>query len=103
MKTGIESMDLNPAAPLHLTPRSAAIWRALVPQRCATLERRVLLESALSDLDRADDLRVQIAREGATMTSARSKLPRAHPALKIETELRRRFLAVWRMLRLTWS
>src|SRR4051794_33836347 len=103
MKTGIDNAPQNPAAPAHLSARSAEIWTALVPNRCASLERRVLLENALSDLDRADELRSQITREGATMTSARSKLPRAHPALKIETELRRRFLAVWRMLRLTWS
>ena len=103
MKTGIDNTPHNPAPPPHLSARSAQIWAALVPNRCASLERRVLLENALSDLDRADALREQIAREGTTMTSARSKLPRAHPALKVETELRRRFLSVWRMLHLTWS
>ena len=60
------------------------------------------LSEALTDLDRADALREQIDREGATITSARSKLTRVHPAFRIENEMRRRFLAAWRALDLTW-
>ena len=63
---------------------------------------RLLLECALTDLDRADRLREAIDCEGVTITSARDKLPRAHPALKVESEMRRRFLAAWRALDLTW-
>ena len=92
-----------PEPPGHLSERSQALWRELVRHRCNSAERRLLLECALADLDRADALREQIAREGATVTSARSKLVRAHPALKIESEMRRRFLAAWRALDLTWN
>ena len=91
-----------PEPPLHLTERSQALWRELVRYRCDSAERQVLLECALTDLDRADRLREAIDREGVTITSARSKLPRAHPALKVESEMRRRFLAAWRALDLTW-
>src|SRR4051794_29484663 len=93
----------NPEPPEHLSERSRALWCELVRHRCNSVERQLLLECALTDLDRADALRMQIAREGAMVTSARSKLPRAHPALKIEAEMRRRFLAAWRALDLTWS
>src|SRR3954447_7853437 len=92
-----------PEPPEHLSARSQALWTELVLYRCNSAERQVLLECALTDLDRADALRRQIEREGAMVTSARSKLPRAHPALKIEAEMRRRFLAAWRALDLTWS
>lgn len=92
-----------PPTPAHLSERSAAIWCELAVDRCNSTERRLLLEQALSDLDRADTLREQVQREGATVTSARSKLARAHPALKIEAEFRRRFLRTWSMLRLTWG
>src|SRR3954447_1094132 len=91
-----------PEPPGHLSERSQALWREFVRYRADSAERQVLLESALSDLDRADALREQIAREGVTVTSARSKLMRAHPALKVEAEMRRRFLAAWRTLDLTW-
>ena len=90
------------SAPKHLSKRAKAIWRELVEERCDSVERQVLLQSALEDLDRVDALREQIAREGAMQTSERSGLSRAHPALKIEAEARRRFLAAWRTLDLTW-
>ena len=96
MKTDMQQPFPEP--PGHLSERSQALWRELVRRRCNSVERQTLLECALSDLDRADVLRAQIAREGAMVTSARSKLPRAHPALKIEAEMRRRFLAAWRAL-----
>src|SRR3954447_758229 len=92
-----------PKPPGHLSQRSQALWNELVRYRCNSVERRILLECALSDLDRADALREQIVHEGVTVTSARSKLPRLHPALRVENELRRRFLAAWRTLDLTWS
>src|SRR3954452_18505225 len=96
-KTAIEPRPL-PDPPAHLSEKSAAIWRELTPHRCDSVERRVLLECALSDLDRADELRAQIQAEGATIVNRRSKLPRPHPGLKVEAELRRRFLAAWRTL-----
>lgn len=99
VKTGNRTAP-QPPAPSHLSERSAAIWAELAAHRCASTERRLLLEQALSDLDRADALRAVIEREGATVTNARSKLARAHPALKIEGEFRRRFLKTWGMLRL---
>src|SRR3954452_20276357 len=91
-----------PEPPGHLSERSQALWRELVRYRCDSAERRILLECALSDLDRADALREQIAHEGVTVTSARSKLSRLNPGLRVENELRRRFLAAWRTLDLTW-
>ena len=74
---------------------SAHKWRDLVLRRWDSSERQVLGEFALTDLDRADALREQIERDGATVTSARSKLARAHPVLRIEAEMCRRFLAAW--------
>ena len=81
MKSGNERPAPEP--PGHLSERSQALWRELVRYRCDSAERRLLLECALTDLDRADRLREAIDREGVTITSARSKLPRAHPALRL--------------------
>jgi phage terminase small subunit len=100
MKSGTQHPIPEP--PGHLSERSQALWRELVRRRCNSAERQLLLECALTDLDRADALREQVAHEGVVVTSARSKLVRAHPALKIEAEMRRRFLAAWRALDLTW-
>ena len=93
----------NLPAPVHLSPRSAALWQELVAYRCKSTERRVLLQLALEDLDRADALREQIAHEGAIQVSERSKLARIHAGLKVEAEVRRRFLRTWDMLNLTWG
>jgi phage terminase small subunit len=90
-----------PEPPGHLSDRSQALWRALVEHRCDSVERQVLLRLALEDLDRADALREQIEREGAIQTSDRSKLARAHAALKVEAETRR-LLRTWALLDLTW-
>ena len=99
MKSGKTNAPQLPA-PSHLSPRSAALWQEVVADRCDSLERQVLLQLALEDMDPADKLRAQIEAEGLTQTSARNKLVRAHPALKIETEARRRFLRAWDMLNL---
>jgi len=66
MKSGKGDVPPLPPAPAHLSERSGAIWRDLVEDRCDSLERRILLQLALEDLDRADALREQIAREGLT-------------------------------------
>src|ERR1051325_97267 len=93
----------SPPAPAHLSPRSAALWQELVMYRCNSTERRVLLQLALEDLDLADKLREQIAREGPIQTSNRSRLARPHAALRVEAEARRRFLRTWKMLNLTYG
>ena len=100
MKSGNERPAPEP--PWHLSERSQALWRELVRYRCDSAERRLLLECALTDLDRANVLRERIEREGVVVVSARSKLARAHPAFRIENEMRRRFLTAWRALDLTW-
>src|ERR1044071_570241 len=102
MQSGFNPVP-TPPPPAHLSPRSAALWQELVAYRCKSTERRVLLQLALEDLDLADKLREQIAREGAIQTSERSKLARPHAALRVEAEARRRFLRTWNMLNLTWG
>ena len=94
-------MTKKAPAPEHLSPRARQLWAELVPSRADTAERQVLLCTALEDLDRIDEMRELLKREGVLIVSARSRLPHTHPALKLEAEARRRFLAAWRALNLT--
>jgi len=84
--------------PHYLGPRATRLWRKLVPERARSQERLALLEIALSALDRADQAREIVAREGLVVTSERSGLSRPHPAIRIENVARAEFLKVWWIL-----
>lgn len=103
MKTRESGKMTDPAPPPdYLSDRGKAIWRELVPSRCDSIERQVALAEALVDLDRADAMRRIIDAEGGPLEkSRRSGLSRVHPAVRLEAEARRRFLAAWRALHLT--
>jgi phage terminase small subunit len=91
-----------PEPPAHLSDRSKALWSELMRHRCNSVERQVLLRTALEDLDRIDALRELLAAEGLLSVSKRSGLQRAHPAIALEGAARRRFIGAWRLLRLVW-
>ena len=95
-------MKKRPEPPAHLSQRAQNIWRDLVKTRADSTERQVLLRSALEDLDRIDELRELLAREGLMSKSERSGLTHVHAAVRLEAEARRRFLAAWRALGLIW-
>ena len=91
------------APPGHLSGRAKQLWLSLVPRRGRSPERLALLQTALEALDRADQARVHLAREGLTTTSKHSKVVHIHPLARLEREARQQFVRIWNGLGLTWD
>ncbi|MCI0637981.1 MAG: hypothetical protein L0Y72_23595 [Gemmataceae bacterium] len=89
--------------PSHLSARSRALWAELVPRRAESPERLALLQTALEALDRADQARVVVKKEGLTKTTERSGAVHLHPLLKVEADSRRQFARIWAELNLDWD
>ena len=81
-----------PPAPPHLTPLSRELWHEIGPIEATTPARRLLLLSALESLDRCEQARLVIAKEGlVTAPSASAKMVHCHPLLRVEVESRNQF------------
>jgi len=89
--------------PAHLTARSQALWRSLVPRRAKSPERLALVQAALEALDRADSAREAIAAAGLTTTTKTTGAVHLHPLAKLEREARAQFIAAWSALKFTWD
>ncbi|HEX4276454.1 MAG TPA: P27 family phage terminase small subunit [Bryobacteraceae bacterium] len=87
----------GPTAPEHLSIRARSLWDELIP-RAQTSGRRVLLQTALEALDRADQARQMIAAEGLVSRTKATGVVRIHPAAKIEREARADFTKIWTTL-----
>ncbi|MDI7245859.1 MAG: hypothetical protein QME92_00055 [Bacillota bacterium] len=97
---------VDPAAlepPAHLSERSKALWRQVVPDRAKSPGRLALLQTALEALDRADQARQVLDREGLFTTTPGSGVTHVHPAARIEREARALFLRAWTELGLEWD
>ncbi|MCX7011322.1 MAG: P27 family phage terminase small subunit [Candidatus Sumerlaeota bacterium] len=81
-----------------MSERGRALWGEVAGERGKSAPRLALLEQALLALDRADEAARTIAEEGVVVRSKRSGVSRAHPAIRIETEARRQFTAIWKQL-----
>lgn len=79
-------LDPIPAPP-HLSPTAAAVWAAATASKVRTTERLALLRLACESLDRADQARDLIDREGVCVKTG-TNMTRAHPALKVERDSR---------------
>ena len=94
--------DNVPPPPEHLSERSQALWRSLVPRQASAPGRLTLLRVALECLDRADEARLALAREGLIKTTEATGAVHAHPLLRIEKEARQQFLSAWGTLGLQY-
>lgn len=92
-----------PAAPSHLSERSAALWRAVVPSRARSAERQALVIVALDALDLADECRARVRKEGLTATTKTTGAVHVHPLTRIEKEQRALFAKVWGQLNFQWN
>lgn len=63
----------------------------------------MLLQVALEALDRADQARAIVDREGLTTTTETTGAVHVHPALKIEKDARADFMRAWDKLFLHWD
>jgi phage terminase small subunit len=80
----LETALLEP--PPYLSARSQALWRQYAGPVLKSPGQFTLLETGLAALDRADQAREIIAREGLTIENAKAKIPHQHPALNILKE-----------------
>ena len=92
-----------PAAPAHLSKRSKALWRSVVPSRAKSAERQLLVIVALECLDLADECRDRIRAEGMTTVTRKTGAVHVHPLAKVEKEQRAMFVKVWGQLNFQWN
>ena len=92
-----------PAAPSHLSKRSAALWRAVVPSRAKSAERQALVIVALDALDLADECLARVRAEGMTTTTKSTGAIHVHPLMKVEKEQRSLFARLWGQLNFQWN
>ncbi|MCH8083368.1 MAG: hypothetical protein IH885_03950 [Myxococcales bacterium] len=93
----------NLDAPPHLSERSKALWRAVVPSRAKSAERKALVVAALTALDRADECRARVQAEGMTSVTKSTGAIHCHPLMKVEREQRSLFLKIWGQLNFQWN
>lgn len=89
--------------PEHLSERSQALWRSVVPSRGKSPGRLALLAEGLAALDRAEQARAEIASTGLTTKTERSGVIHVSPLVKIERESRQQFRQVWADLSLQFD
>lgn len=78
-----------PPAPEGLSEKSQRLWtEAMRSERKWTGPRREALFQALAALDRADQARETVDREGLTSVTESTKAVHVHPAAKVEREAR---------------
>jgi hypothetical protein len=97
---------LNPLdypAPDGLSSRSRELWAAVVPWQAVSAGRRALVEEALRALDRADQMRKIVDRDGAVTTNETTGMVHVSPCVKIERESRQAFSRLWTQMNLHWS
>ena len=93
----------NLDAPSHLSERSAALWRAVVPSRAKSAERQALVIAALEALDLADECLARVREEGMTTTTKSTGAIHVHPLMKVEKEQRSLFARLWGQLNFQWN
>ena len=89
--------------PKHLSAKSKAVWRAIVPRRARSPERLLLVTTALEALDRADQARQTVEAAGLTVTTKRTGAVHLHPLVRVEREARTLFLRCWERLSLAFD
>lgn len=79
----------NVAPPRELASAGRQLWDAVMREYgVSDIGGIELLLSACESLDRESSLRAAITKDGEMLYGGRSQLPRPHPGLKIELELR---------------
>lgn len=83
-------------APSDLTPKAQALWDAAMSiQKRWNGPRLEALFQGLAALDRADEARMAVSRDGLTTVTESTKAVHVHPAAKLEREFRQQALRVF--------
>ena len=86
--------------PAHLSDRAKAIWRSVLKSG-RSRQRLAMVQTALEALDRADEAREIINKDGMLISTKEGGMSHSHPLLKIEKDNRALFARLWRELDLT--
>jgi P27 family predicted phage terminase small subunit len=77
----------TPAAPSHLSPTRKRLWKSVLAMYDLEAHELELLRLACEALDRGDEARQAIAKDGAYLTDRYGGM-KAHPATAIERDAR---------------
>jgi len=88
---GDDANTTTPEAPAGLSWRSCRLWAHYAGEQEAG--RLALLEEALRALDRAEQAREIVERDGLVLSGG--KMPHAHPAVRVEHQARAEFVRIW--------
>ena len=97
----MEKVAFTPAGPpSDLTVESKEIYDFYVGQgiKVRNPGQVAAFIEALRAMDRANEARAILKTDGMVKTSARSKLPRRHPACEILTNAEQHFRRIWKRL-----
>ena len=90
-------------APDHLSVKAAAIWDEVVANYVVEIEGLPLLETALTQYDRAEQARAEIEASGLTWTNSQSGAVHVNPAAKVERDAAKAFRLAWKALDLDFD
>jgi P27 family predicted phage terminase small subunit len=96
-------MKKNLQAPGHLSKEAKKIWKALIVEYgIDDMAGQRILRVTLEAFDRAQAARVEIDRDGLTVTDKFGQT-KSHPLLPIERDSRAAFLSGMKALNLDWE
>lgn len=75
-----------PNAPSHLTDKARAFWRSVLADYELEVHHLRILQAACEAMDRMDEARDAIAKDGAYVEGRFG--PKAHPAIAVERDSR---------------
>ncbi len=84
--------------PEHLSERSKEIWTEYADKIVKSPARKAMLQTGLEALDRAEEARKIVENDGMIMTTGKSGVSHAHPAVRIEKDNRSLALKVFKAL-----
>ena len=84
--------------PRGLSKPARTIWTTITEGWELDEQSGVVLGVALQAYDRMQQARILLKKEGLIITSERSGVRHAHPAIGIEATARQQFLTAWRNL-----
>lgn len=97
----MNEQSIAPEPSAHLSEKSKCPWRAIAGKRAKSAGRLVAVLTALEALDRADQRRERIDRDGLTTTTTTTGALHCHPLQKVEKDARGLFARIWDQLGLT--
>jgi hypothetical protein len=89
-----ELKEIIPVPP-GLSEKSSTLWREIVPKRASSPSRLIFLETALRELDRADEANRLISEKGLICITPKSGVGHTNPLVKIELQSRALFAKLW--------